>query len=71
MCQLDKLVAERDVLRREWQTNQRDRIKIQHKLDALTHLLAKATGLPLFAGDIVRPLDPFSFGRYRRRKVSR
>jgi hypothetical protein len=70
MSQLDKLVAERDALRREWQTNQRNRIKIQHRLDELTHMLCKATGLPLFAGDIVRPLDPFGFGRSRRRKVS-
>ena len=68
---LGQLVAERDALRREWQTNQRDRIKIQHRLDELTHMLCKATGLPLFAGDVVRPLDPFSFGRSRRRKVSR
>ena len=71
MSQIDKLVSERDALRRAWQTNHRDRIKIQHRLDELTHMLAKATGLPLFAGDIVRPLDPFGFGRPRQRKVSR
>jgi hypothetical protein len=49
---IDKLVAERDALRREWQTNHRDRIRIQHRLDSLTHQLSRLTGLPVMIGDV-------------------
>ena len=71
MSRIDKLVAERDALRREWQNNYAARVKIQHRLDELTHTLSELTGLPVVLGDIVRPLDPFGFGRSRRRRISR
>ena len=51
MSQIDKLVAERDALRREWQTNYAARIKIQHRLDELTTQLSQLVGLPLL-GDL-------------------
>jgi hypothetical protein len=52
MSQIDKLVAERDALRREWQTNYAAPIKIQHRLDELTTQLSQLTGLPLWIGDV-------------------
>jgi hypothetical protein len=48
---IDKLVAERDALRRAWENNHRDRIRIQHRLDSLTHQLSRLTGLPVMIGD--------------------
>lgn len=56
---IDHLVAERDRLAAELRTNH-----------AKTHALAKATGLPLLAGDMLRG-DPFGFGLGRRRHGKR
>jgi hypothetical protein len=76
LMSIDKLVAERDALRREWQTNHRDRIRIQHRLDSLTHQLSRLTGLPVMIGDVPTLDVPSMFagglglGRRRsRRKV--
>jgi hypothetical protein len=74
LMSIDKLVAERDALRREWQTNHRDRIRIQHRLDSLTHQLSRLTGLPVMIGDVppfdVPSLFAGGLGRRRsRRKV--
>jgi hypothetical protein len=52
MSRIDKLVTERDALRREWQTNHAARIKIQHRLDELTTQLSRLTGLPVMIGDL-------------------
>jgi hypothetical protein len=71
MSQIDKLVAERDALLREWQSDQRAGLKKQHRLDELTHTISALTGLPVVLGDIVRPLDPFGFSRTRRRRISK
>jgi len=61
MSRIDKLVTERDALRREWQSNHAARIKIQHRLDSLTTEIARLTGVPMFLGDLVPPaLDMFA-----------
>jgi hypothetical protein len=73
LMSIDKLVAERDALRREWQTNHRDRIRIQHRLDSLTHQLSRLTGLPVMIGDApaldVPSLLAGGFGGRRRRRM--
>jgi len=68
MSRIDKLVAERDALRREWQSNHAARIKIQHRLDQLTHTLSELTGLPVMIGDVLPRENFLGLGRRSRRR---
>lgn len=45
--QTDQLIAKRDALARQWQSNVRDRARIEIELDRVTTLLGEQTGLAL------------------------
>ena len=64
---IDQIIAERNRLAAELKTNHLHRVRIQHRLDHLTHQLAALTGLPVL-GDLPSiGGDPLGLGFGRRR----